>query len=463
MIDQKNIKQAMGVDVSLSSEMINALTIWTLIYENKAAWLKPDIIHSMNLGAAIASEISRTSTIEMTVELGKTKRAKFLIEQFEPLMDKMRESIEYGCAKGGLIFKPYVNGENISIDIVHADHFYPLNFDGSGNMTSVIFVDQRQKGRYYYTRLERHDSQFKSDEGQKGYLVENKAFRSETRESLGEAVLLNSIDDWVGLAESAIIKNVEIPLFAYFKYSMANNIDPLSPLGVSCYSRATDLIKEADKQWSRILWEMESGERALYVDELAFARDEEGKPRLPNKRLIRTLESGTEESDLFEDWTPEIRIGELSEGLDSILKRIEFTCGLASGTLSDPNTVDKTATEIKISKQRTAATIADTQKAIAKALDQLFEAMDTWATLSNLSPKGKITPVYRFDDSIIVDKDTQFQQDLRLLDRIIGRVEFRMRNFNEDEKTATEKINIVLAESKKQSQSMFSDEQEVNA
>jgi A118 family predicted phage portal protein len=158
--------------------------------------------------------MSRAATIEMTVDLGKSARGKYLAEQFEPVMEKMRDSIEYGCAKGGLILKPYVEGENILVDVVHADHFYPLNFDASGNITAAVFVDQRQVGKNYYTRLERHDSQFQPDQDplnpeavvEKVYLVENKAFKSESKDSLGQSCELSVISDWADLEPEATIE-----------------------------------------------------------------------------------------------------------------------------------------------------------------------------------------------------------------------------------------------------------------
>lgn len=453
MIDKKTVQEALGLDVALSTPMIEGLTLWVSMYENKSPWLGDDVF-SLNLAAAISSEISRTVTIEMEVDLGNSPRARYLAEQFEPLMEKMRIAVEYGCAKGGLMLKPYPQDKNILVDVVQADQFYPVKFDSSGNITAAVFVDQRLIGKYYFVRLELHDTHYEevSDDGKttlKGYLVRNLAFRSEVPDSLGQEVELKMVKDWADLEPVAIIQNVENPLFAYFKYPLANNIDPLSPLGISCFSRAKDSIKEADKQWSRFLWEMESGERAVYVDELAFARDDEGKPKLPNQKLYRTLETGSMEGELFKDWTPDIREEAILNGLDAILKQVEFQCGLAYGTMSDPNTVDKTATEIKASKQRTAATITDTQKSLEKALNQLFLAMDTWATMSKLAPTGKYEPVYKFDDSIIVDKDAQFQQDLQLEARtIIGKVEFRMRNFKEDEATAKEKVMAAIEEQK---------------
>jgi len=150
---------------------------------------------------------------------------------------------------------------------------------------------------------------------------------------------------------------------------------------------------------------------------------------------------------MFHEWTPTLREANYLAGLDAILKRIEYACGLAYGTLSDPQTVDKTATEVATSRQRTFATITDTQKAVQAALNQLLYAMDVWSTLYNLAPAGTYSAVYQFDDSIIVDKDAQFQQDLRLLgQRVMSKVEFRMRNFGEDEATAKKKVAEAQAE-----------------
>ena len=245
-----------------------------------------------------------------------------------------------------------------------------------------------------------------------------------------------------GLLPEATITGIDRPLFAYFKFPAANTIDPTSPLGVSCYARAVELIEQADKQWSRFLWENEAGEMALYVDALAFQKDPNtGKPILPNKRLYRTIDTGGEGSDLFKTWAPDLRNDPLLKGLDAILKRIEFVCGLAYGVLSDPQTVDRTATEIKVSRQRTYATVTDAQKALQSALEQLLWAMDIWATIGRLAPRGAYQTAFTFDDSVIVDADAQFQQDMRLVQAgLMSEVEFRMRNYKESEAVAKQKV-----------------------
>ena len=375
-------------------------------------------------------------TIEMQVEFTGSARSLYLQEQFRRVMPKLRDQVEAGSAKGGIVMKPYIDRDQSHGRFCTGDMFYPVSFDGDGDITAAVFADQRQRGDKFYTRLEYHSMTAE------GCLIRNLAFRSSTKDTLGQEVTLADIEDWKGLLPEATITGIDRPLFAYFKFPAANTIDPTSPLGVSCYARAVELIEQADKQWSRFLWENEAGEMALYVDALALKKDPvTGLPILPNKRLYRTIETGGEGSDMFKDWAPDLRNDPLLKGLDAILKRIEFVCGLAYGTISDPNAVEKTATEIASSKQRSYATIVDTQKALQGALEQLLWAMDTWATIGRLAPRGAYQTAFTFDDSVVVDTDARFQQDMRLVTAgLMSKVEFRVRNFKESEAVAKEKI-----------------------
>jgi len=443
MIGQKSVQEKMGVDISMSSQMAEAIQLWSDMYTNSAFWLAPNDMYSLNLSAAIASEIARMITIEMEVEITGSGRATFLQKQLDRLMPRMRDLLEFGCAKGGMMLKPFPMEGAVGIDIVQADQFYPIDFDSDGNITSCIFVDQRKAAGYYYTRLEYHKFIGRT------CTIMNKAFRSDNSNLLGQEVPLDILDVWKTLQPEVTIRTLDKPLFAYFRYPMANNIDPDSPLGVSCYARATDLIHEADQQWSDFLWEFESGARALYVDELAFKKDANDKPILPHKRLYRAINvGGALEEDMFEEWTPDIRVEHYLKGLEAMLRRIEFTCGLAYGTLSEVQYVDKTATEIKAAKQRSASTVVDGQKALQGALEDMLYVMDIYATLYRLAPLGSYEAKFTFDDSIVTDAEAQFSQDLQVLGRVMGKVEFRMRNYKESEETAKEKIAQVLQEQK---------------
>jgi A118 family predicted phage portal protein len=380
-------------------------------------------------------------------------------------MDKLRENVELGAAKGGMIFKPYIDGDGIAIDFVQADQFFPVRFDANQKITAVVFIERKAVGKFIYTRIEYHNTGLFSDERGvlvDGYQIVNKAFRSEDSETLGVAVELTEVAEWAELAEVGVIKNVKKPLFGYYRYPSANNIDSSSPLGVSCYARAAQvgnnkksLIQQADEHWSNLLWEFESGKRALYLDVLAFGKSTSGEPYLPNKRLYRTLNgtAGVGSEEFFEEWSPTFREASLLNGFEAILRKVEYNCGLAYGIISNPVTVDKTATEFKITQQNFFRTIKDNQKSLQEALEELIYAMDVWATVGKLAPKGTYATAFEFDDSVIVDSAAQFQQDLLVLDRVLSRVEFRVRNYGETEEIA--KKNIALIDAERQPTDLF--------
>lgn len=453
MLSTSNVKQALKIDVAVSSEMTTALEMWSNIYANNSDWLTADI-QSLNLGAAIASELARAVTIEMSVTVGGSMRADFLNEQLAQVLTRIRTNTEYCAAKGGLWFKPYVKDSQIAIDYVQADQGYPVVFDANQRMTSAVFADQKVISNKYYTRLEYHA--LLAD----GYHINNSAWVSDSKGILGRQIPLTDVPDWAELEPEATIMFVEKPLFAYFKMPFANNIDSTSPLGVSIYARVADsasgkcLLRQADELWSNFLWELDSGKRAVYTTPDAFKKNADtGNAELPDKRLYRLLDLAAVQIDkpgFFEDWTPTIRQADLLASLDATLRRIEFNCGLSYGILSNPESVALTATEIVNSKQRYYSNVVDVQKSLESALDDLLYAMDVWVTLGNLAPRGKYEAVYEFSDSIIADDTLQFSQDQQAVTQtLMPKYVFNMRHYGLDEATAKQWVAEAQAEAPK--------------
>lgn len=449
MLNPSNVKQALRIDTLITPLMSTALQRWSAMYVNQASWLTGDI-KSLNLAASIASEVARAVTIEMKVDITGSARAEFLETQMAVIINQIRTYAEYATAKGGGWFKPYPKGDGLGIDFVQADQGYPVAFDSNGTMTACVFADTKVIGQSFYTRFEYHTLL------STGYQITNSAYRSSTKDVLGNPCQLSEVPEWADLEPEVMILNVDRPLFAYFKMPFANNIDTTSPLGVSIYARAAQeingscLMKEADQQWSDFLWEYESGKRALYTDPQAFERGKDNKPILPNKRLYRLLDlnSKIDGKGFFEDWTPTIRQAELLAGLDAILRRIEFACGLSYGVLSNPENVALTATEIKNSQQRYYSTVTDIQKALQMSLDGLLYAMDVYTTLYNLAPAGAYKATYQFDDSVVADHDTQFTQDQQVVGmNAMPKYVFLMRNYGLSEDDARRWIVETQSES----------------
>lgn len=405
MLGKENIRDAIGVDVAVSDKMAREIDLWSKMYKNKPPWKRKEL-KLCGLPAAIAGEFARLVTLELKTEITGNK---FLNDEYQTVIDNIRTYTEYACAKGGLAMKPYVSDGHIEVDMVQADRFFPVKFNSRGEVIAAVFMETVTIGKQVYTRLEYH----RHDEKTATYYIINKAFVRQDLDNvevLGKEVPLSAVPEWADLEETVTIINVKRPLFAYFKIPNANNVDDSSPLGVSVYSRAVDDIKEADYQWTRILWEFEGSELAIDGDVSLFKRKENGEFDLPKgkERLFRMMDFD-DDKEQYKVFAPPIRDESFINGFNAILRRVEFNSGLAYGTLSDLNTVDKTAEEIKTSKQRSYSTVSDIQKALQKALEQLIYAMDVIAQLSNLNGGKKYEVSFDWDDSIVIDKEQELQ------------------------------------------------------
>lgn len=401
------------IDVCMTSEMAQKIELWTAMYENRAPWADRKNVKSAQLPAAIASEIARLVTLEMKSEITGSAAAEYLNQQYqEKALSGLRRYVEYGCAKGGLILKPYVTKSGLTVQFVQADCFFPLSFDDSGRIQQCAFTEQFRKGKKIYTRLEVHEQQGEN------IRITNRVFVATNDYSLGSEIAVNSVDRWSELQPQVVFAGADRLLFGYFRVPLANAEDSDSPLGVSAYSRAApELIEEADRRYSNICWEYEGTQLAVHVATslLKYNRDLD-KFEYPGgkNRLYRNVEynSGATDKPFMETFSPEIRDTALFNGFNNQLKLIEFACCLAYGTLSDPQNVDKTATEIKTSKQRSYTFVSDTQLALQKALEDLVYAMNFWAALYGLIPVGADYEVsFDWDDSIVVDAEAERQTD----------------------------------------------------
>lgn len=445
------------------------------------------------LGNIRASGESPT-IVEETIK-GDTRRADYLNKQYhDKLLKKLRTQLEYGTAKGSLVIKPYVVRSKVTgvagiaeenqttdketekeqyqykmeFDFIQSDCFYPIAFDGSQNLIDVAFIQTITRGDQLFTRLERHKLNVNN------VTIENYAFRclnSNTEEgysgisgmTLGTEIKLTEVPEWKDIPPKATIKNVDKLLFGYFKMPEANNIDTHSPLGISCFSRAKNLIKDADEQYSRLLWEFEGGELAIDIDRdaLQFLEGEGSVMSQLQNRLYRTVDLG--ESNTYKPFSPSLRDVSLLNGLNNILMRIEDVCYLSRGTLSDVAAEARTATEIKILKQRSFSSNKDIQEALQTALEDVIYAMNVYVTLYNIvgdikyvkdgkvdtSKMGSYDVSFEWDDSILVDEQTELQTRMSLMQAgVQSKLELRMWYFGETQKQAQDALNKITEENR---------------
>ncbi len=446
MIKYENIQKAMGVDIAISKKMSNAIYQWGKLYTNEAPWIKADI-KGLGLPASICTEMARLVTMESEVKISGSTRADMIAKYMVPFLGSLSRYVEYACSTGGISFKPYRDSKGIAIDVTKAGYFYPVSFDGAENITGVIFPEFKRVGKKMFTRLE-----YQQHSG-KRYTIINKAFVSRQAQvkndnviNLGQEISLEEVPEWENIEPYVEFQNADRTLFSYFKIPVANNIDPESPLGVSIFARAISQIKDADEQYGAAMWEYKSKETAIQATSEFFKRDRQGNVLLPKGKERQYVDMGNNIADadgrpFFNVFSPEIRDQSFFNGYNKIVQKVEFNSGLAYGTLSDPQVVEKTAEEIKMSKQRSYSTVKAIQNNLGEAIKVLVNAVDAWMTIENLAPPGSVNISMSWDDSLVTDKQAEREQDLKdLAAGVMQAYEYRMKWYGEDEATAREKV-----------------------
>lgn len=420
MFPLKDIKQALGVKLAITDDMMQSIEMWQKCFAGQAFWLSDSVI-SLRLEQAITREFANITLNEMTASVSNDKLQKI----FETATEDLNSELQSGLATGAMVIKP-LGGDKVQY--ISANAFVPIEFDARHRLVKVIFPEFKKIGDNYYTRLEYH-----SLDTEKGLTITNTAYVSASEGQLGREIPLAAVDEWASLPNAVTYPAMLRPAFGYFRTPIKNTIDD-SSCGVSVYANDINLIRKIDTQFGRLDWEFESGERAIHVDAAAFKK--EGTEKL-NKRLYKAVDVDLGDNELFKDFSPAIRQSDITDGLNTYLRRLEFSVGLAYGDLSDPDTVAKTATEILSAKNRKYNTVSAIQKQLKYCLDDLVYAL---AFYNSLTTSG-YTFVCDFKDSILTDEQTERTQDIQDLSLGIMRPdEYRMKWYGEDEKTAKKNL-----------------------
>ena len=464
---KKDIKEALNINSDMISDtLINAIEKWRMMYKDESPWLDEEKgVYSLGLAKQICREIQQQVLSEIDtriVEPGteddveedkntgiNNTRATYLNEIYtRRLLDKLPEIVEKALALGGLIIKPYFSNNQIYFDYCYQGEFYPIEFDDDGNIIDIAFYDSFTSGGYVYTKIERQKFDYTTNMItviNKAYKAKQKSKDDKTEQDLGNEIPLTDVPQWASLEEEVTINNVEKPLYGYFKMPTANNIDLKSPLGISIFSPATKLIQRADEQFSRLDWEYKGGQLAIDVDPTAVTYSETYfKTGIEmddcQRRLYRKLDLGSDET--YNAWAPNLRDANYINGLNAYKCLIEDAIGISRGTISEPAYDAKTATEIKLSKQRSYITISAIQDALEKAIMDVVYSMNVLVDLYNLAPAGDYDTIVEWKDSILTDTDTELNQKLLLeKEGILSKAEVRAWYNGESLKTAQAEID----------------------
>ena len=388
-------KQDFGVETAVTRTMENNINLWYLMYINQPPWSK-DGVTSTGLPAAIVRELARYALVEFEGTVSGSVRGDFLNECLQDMIPDFDSWMEQGLAYGSVALQPFVYNDSIRVAVSGPNAFQPTKFDVAGKCIAGTFRQLLKSAGKWYIRLEHHE--YTPETGH--YVIENKAHESNENGTIGRAIDLTEIPEWANIEPILETDGMEGTMFAYFQNPKSNTVEPGSHSGMSVYGgEVVDLIKQADEQWEAIWWEYKSGERKILVEDSANAR------KAIHNRLFSTVPLFSKDSDFFHEFSPAFRNDALYQGFQYILKQIEYRTGLARGAISDPDSVERTATDVLRSKYNQFVTEKSIQRAWGRTLNDILYAMDVLASHNGLAPEGAYKLDLNFGDGVLEDPD----------------------------------------------------------
>lgn len=421
------------------------------LYENNTeniGWLKSGKVKSLHLPATICREISRVVCSEFALNIqGENARAEYLDMAASEIEVALPVWCEKSIAFGNMVFKPYVYNDNVYVKACKIGDYIPLRYREDGVLDSAVFVSNTCVKGQWYIRLEYHhiDGDI--------YTIENKVYyAANENKMIGGLANIQDVPEWSNIEPITELRDVTDPLYAVYRNPFANTIDIESQLGMPLYANCFDLFKECDELWESITYEMKSGERRVFATAGAFKRMGGEKHAL--SRFYKELDL---DHDAFKEFSPAFRNSAYTQRLQEVFKRIEENCGLSYGTISDPATVDRTATEVKHSKERMQSTVTGIQNALQSTLEKTISATNTVCDLYGITPSGEYETVFNWDDSVIESRQEKAERAMQEYQMgLIDQAEYfvQTRGMNREE---AEAYVSGMALNKQQGQDWFSD------
>ena len=132
----------------------------------------------------------------------------------------------------------------------------------------------------------------------------------------------------------------------------------------------------------------------------------DGKDALPTTGLFKKVDAG--EDGFWEVFDPAFR--PYTDRLEELYRRLEHEIGTSAGIISNVQTQNATATEVRRAMYDTFTIVDDMRSNIEKAMEDFLYSANVLANAYNLSPQGDYEISFDWDYSLLEDSQEAFNQ-----------------------------------------------------
>ena len=366
-------------------------------------------IDNINFDAIFSNKLANYTISDSTMDIeGENKRVDLLNMVGQSMWKKAKKITSMAFGYGGVIIVPYVKGGKIYYNLVPQDRLTIDETDGELITGATVLAEKKTIGGTVNNKTYLRWTNYKVENGN---MVITQQFSDEKGNKIPAP------DFWQDIQEVRTITNVDRVLFGYIK-SPINNRKPNDKYGVPITYGCEATVLEIKETMKQIVREYELKECFVGADVTMF----NGKNALPQNGLFKKIDSTTD--DFFEVFDPQFR--DYTTRLQELYKRLEHEIGTSYGILSEVNSVNATATEIRHAMYDTFTICDDMRSNIEKGMEDFFYACNVLANAFNLSPQGEYNVSFDWSYSLLEDTATEWQQLTYAENKgIVSKVELR--------------------------------------
>lgn len=350
-------------------------------------------IDDINFGAIFSNKLANytISDSNMNIE-GENARVDLLNMTGQSMWKKAKKIVSMAFGYGGVIIVPYVKGGKIYYNLVPQSRLTIDEMDGELITGATVLAERKVINSSTKQTIYMRWTNYKVENG-------NLTITQQFSDEKGNKI--PTPDFWKDIQEVRTITNVDRVLFGYIK-SPINNRKASDKYGVPITYGCEATILEIKETMKQIIREYELKEVFVGADMTMF----DGKNALPKNGLWKKVDSGKD--DFFEVFDPQFR--DFTIRLQELYKRLEHEVGTSYGILSEVDTSQATATEIKRSMFDTFTLCDDMRSNVEKGLEDFFYACNVLANAYNLSPQGEYELGFEWSYSLLEDTQNEWSQ-----------------------------------------------------
>lgn len=375
-------------------------------------------IDEINFTNIFANKLANFVVSDSTANIeGNNKRTQMLSDTLELAMSKGKKIVGMQLGYGGVCLVPYIDNGKLLYTLVEQDRLTIDQVSGEKITGATLLAEQKT-----ITSGSISDTYFRWV----NYTIENNVIimRQKYTDQQGSEIDVSLIPEWASINPEERIMNVDRVLFGYIKSPVNNRIgnDKYGvPITFGC-KKTIDEIKDCLKQIAR---EFALKEAFVGVDERMFGKDSQGRPKLPRNGLFRTFKSDSD-TDFFQEFSPAIRESSYYARLQELYTRLEKEVGVSKGFLTDMESSNATATEIRRAMYDTFTLVNDIRKNFEKGMEDFIYACNVLANRYNLSPLGDYKLLFDWDYSLLTDTQEEFNHYIQGVSQgVISKAELR--------------------------------------